>query len=419
VSSILQYAPEYTFKKSYFNQNSILKLALSQVMNVASLFSLHRSLLRRQRFKFFTELVRVVPADKRKGTTMAIDYDSLKHYKNIYGSLLVPLKFRFPNDSNVGFAAEKLGMHVHAIRNTYRRNSRFLTDESKRKLDELGFIWNAKMYHKQKVERGILRYSVLFNTSDIPKQFSVPHGDTNWDKEFWGMNLGKSQHYINEKEELQHQKIVMNGIKSLLPSSYSDKGYRIAEAVKTYKDLLVPEAEKKLFTIPRNFIVPADDERWPESTWGMDLGAQLSKIRCGGHHPLLRAPLLKLGLNLNRLPRFKIHVIVEAVIAYRKLHVAPSGAPLPFLIPQKFVVPSDDPRWPAMTWGLKLGQITASMRSKGFYPAFHNRLKKEGFAISTVRRLKRDQKDQKDEEPADVARLGPVKLAGNRCEVKS
>jgi hypothetical protein len=48
---------------------------------------------------------------------------------------------------------------------------------------------------------------------------------------------------------------------------------------------------------------------------------------------------------------------VEGIVAYRELHGD-------FLIPNKFVIPHDDPRWPSTTWGLKIGGSYAQFRHR-------------------------------------------------------
>jgi hypothetical protein len=48
---------------------------------------------------------------------------------------------------------------------------------------------------------------------------------------------------------------------------------------------------------------------------------------------------------------------VEGIVAYRELHGD-------FLIPNKFVIPHGDPRWPSTTWGLKIGGSYAQFRQR-------------------------------------------------------
>jgi hypothetical protein len=62
--------------------------------------------------------------------------------------------------------------------------------------------------------------------------------------------------------------------KSLLKPSYAAVRSALLQFKKMYGDMLVLAA----------YIVPSDDESWPEATWGMKLGEIVSSIRCGESH---------------------------------------------------------------------------------------------------------------------------------------
>ena len=50
--------------------------------------------------------------------------------------------------------------------------------------------------------------------------------------------------------------------------------------------------------MPRSFIIPRDDELWPEETWGMKLGKSVSRIRSGDNYKQKQEELILIDSSL-------------------------------------------------------------------------------------------------------------------------
>ena len=62
-------------------------------------------------------------------------------------------------------------------------------------------------------------------------------------------------------------------------------------------------------------------------------------------------------------------VVKAALVAYQKANPLNDSAQVGDLnrMPGKFVVPSGDDKWPAATWGLKIGFILYDIKRRGTY----------------------------------------------------
>lgn len=109
--------------------------------------------------------------------------------------------------------------------------------------------------------------------------------------------------------------------------------------------------------VPVSFTVPVGDDTWPCSTWGYKLGYWTSELRRRKDKlPQYQLEdLNELGFNWSaqegRWNRYFLPALQKYHEVYGDRHV-----------PQRFVVPSDDPRWPAELGGYRLGQKVNNLR---------------------------------------------------------
>jgi len=110
--------------------------------------------------------------------------------------------------------------------------------------------------------------------------------------------------------------------------------------------------------IPKEFIVPSCDPRWPQYLAGKKLGVIVDNIR-GKYEDMSstrKRQLDDLGFDWDPLEsqwQWKL----EALETYKQLYGD-------ILVPHKFQVPSGNPKWPKGTWKLKLGLAVSSIRSR-------------------------------------------------------
>jgi hypothetical protein len=119
--------------------------------------------------------------------------------------------------------------------------------------------------------------------------------------------------------------------------------------------------------------VPANDITWPKETWGMNLGIAVMSIRGGKSHVDKRADLESIGFNYtSQSLRHRYELVKVALLAYKDLNGD-------MLVPQIFVVPTDDMTWPKETWGMNLGTVVSSIRAGTSYVGQREDLESIGF----------------------------------------
>jgi hypothetical protein len=218
-------------------------------------------------------------------------FSALKTYKEIYGNLIIPTKFVVPSTEPWPRHTHgcPLGIRVSTIRS--RGSYTLMHPERKNSLDDIGFIWSAKEYRKEKVKEkpkldydliinALTAYKTIYGTIDVPQEFVIPCQPP-WNEEFHNMSLGKDVETILFKGKTTiHNVDVLNRLEALdfpwyrsrTEQRYSRVFDLIVECLKTYKSLY-----GNLF-IGQLFIVPSTPP-WPEESWGMALGSRVSTIR--------------------------------------------------------------------------------------------------------------------------------------------
>ena len=101
--------------------------------------------------------------------------------------------------------------------------------------------------------------------------------------------------------------------------------------------------------VTQTFVIPTNDPRWPEATWGMKFGQVMRTIRRGFLYADKHPELLEMGFSFTYSSReFGWERLKTAIVRYKEVYGD-------LRVPKKFVIPSDTDEWPKITWGLKLG----------------------------------------------------------------
>ena len=240
-------------------------------------------------------------------SSLVDDWDMIKialmHYKTTFDNVRVPSKFVVPDTDDWPRVTRglKLGVRVAAIRSA----GRYVKDHPVRKaeLEALGFEWRlrelpppsggqesdkSKELFEQIIDAlQIYKANVDFDLH-VPVTFIVPEasdgGSSVWPESLRGFPLGRWVSNLRDKdsivdgfpdreERLSDLGFVWEGSgRALFSKRRFDMVY---SALTTYKnlhgDLFVPQA----FTVPKS-------EPWPQSTWGLKLGARVNAIRSQG-----------------------------------------------------------------------------------------------------------------------------------------
>lgn len=179
----------------------------------------------------------------------------------------------------------KLGQRVAQIRST----GKFVQNNEERRkiLDDMGFLWRLRATERgadvsfDQIYSALETYKQETGKTTVPSTFVVPDCDP-WPESTRGLPLGKKVAAIRSKSFLKNNPDAKRKLDELgFPLSgkvaANDQRFqKVYDALVTYKklngDLLVPQP----------FVVPEQSDDWPESTWGLRLGARVNAIRSQG-----------------------------------------------------------------------------------------------------------------------------------------
>jgi virulence-associated protein VapD len=202
----------------------------------------------------------------------------------------------------------------------------------------------------------------------VPQSFVVPTDDDTWPIKTWGMKLGTIVSNIRNNNAYADHRPRLESI----GFDYTDQslyyGYDVVEpALLTYKYL------KKNMLVPASFEVPTDDDTWPIKTWGMKLGGVVYTIRNKNNYADHRPRLESIGFDYtDQISHYGYDVVEPALLTYMDFKRN-------MLVPQSFVVPTDDDTWPIKTWDMKLGTVVSNIRNNNAYADHRPRLESIGF----------------------------------------
>ena len=202
------------------------------------------------------------------------------------------------------------------------------------------------------VQRTLSRYKSLHGSMHVPLDFRVPKKSNEWPEESWGMNLGLAAKNIRNGLHYRSKRFELEALGFCFPpivTKYDTAKIALLSYQRHYGDMLVPF----------KFMIPKKSDKWPEETWGINLGVMVSNIRSGGSHADKREELISLGFNFNsRIARYEL--VKLALLKYKDLYGSTR-------VPQSFVVPDISDIWPKGMWGMNLGSIVHSIRGGARY----------------------------------------------------
>mmetsp|Transcript_1618 Transcript_1618/g.2245 ORF Transcript_1618/g.2245 Transcript_1618/m.2245 type:complete len:275 (-) Transcript_1618:444-1268(-) len=242
----------------------------------------------------------------RLGGQVLVRGTLLKKFKDLYGHLCIPQKFVIPeNDPNwpEKFYNYSLGAHAHLIRKARKntvRKTLLLSDI--KKLDEIGFIWNAGEYRQKLNLQAFEIYKKLFQKDIVEKNFIIPFDDNNWPKELWGFHLGNAFSRIKYRKKVPHcvkMKPVLKKMKFDMVAYFE----KAACALQVFFKL------RGHVHVPVKFVVPMKSIDYPEETWGLQLGAYMKRLYYtksnGAETRKMKLRELGLPIPLTRVPKNK------------------------------------------------------------------------------------------------------------------
>jgi hypothetical protein len=200
---------------------------------------------------------------------------ALKTYRDIHGNMLIPRRFVVPTDDQ-RWPIETHGMKLGLIVNNLRRRIADLSKNQLNALETLGFQW-GKYYENSWANKlmALKAYKDIHGHSRVPQSFVVPTDDQRWPIETHNMKLGKVVNYLRQRQS----SLSRNQVDDLEALEF-DWGVSLDENwIKNLLALATYEEINGHLRVPQRFVVPADDELWPEETHGIKLGRVVNYLR--------------------------------------------------------------------------------------------------------------------------------------------
>ncbi|KAH9153592.1 hypothetical protein LEN26_003520 [Aphanomyces euteiches] len=277
---------------------------------------------------------------------------ALETYKTIYGHLLVKTSgttsFVVP-ERDPAWPRDTWNMRLGYLVSTCRKKKESLPRNIHDALTAMGFVWKVKdkgtgpgrppristakqheileIVEVQHKLQGHTRFTTL------PNPFKVP-ASSEWPQHLHGC---------------------------IVETSKFRRAYRMGLLVSWSLLMKALQIFKNIYghlEVPRLFEVSIDDPEWPVHLWAMKLGSRIQTIRsgCVKLSEDQREGLDALGFVWNAM-ELRQHRTLTALKTYKQKFGN-------LFVPQKFVVPRDDPDWPSDVENMKLGRIVNDLRSK-------------------------------------------------------
>jgi len=209
----------------------------------------------------------------------------------------------------------------------------------------------------------------------IPKSFMIAKDDIRFPEALRGKDLGNIVEeirlvnvYADKREELKALGMTF----SVRHKSVN----KFLSAFSKYKEIYGND------DVPKTYLIPQDDVRYPEEVRGMRLGKYIELIKTGHIYNQERKRLQAAGIRiiteLNQIASQRQRTgnnfasIKQALLKYQELHGG-------MLIPYDYNIHFNDTRYPPLIWGMNLGIVVHKMRNLGYYSEYKDELEAIGF----------------------------------------
>ncbi len=296
-------------------------------------------------------------------------------YKAKFGDVRVKQKYEIPPEENIKippelFSSNKLGLYVKLIRRRLRKplkNEKFkYNTEDVEELLKMGFIPHEPTEKNRLILLATSEYKEKNGNCDIVRSFVIPKDDPSWSKEVRGMKLGV---IINNIRNQEHHAEIRDDLTALGVDLTAQIDFNLV-----YNGLVAYKQINGHIKVTNRFVVPENDSRFPENTWGMKLGYHLFNIRCKDTWSEHREKLGALGVNFEVKSQPGFEVILSALQSYKQIHGH-------LKVPRKFIVPENDANYPENTWGMKLGFAIGNIRTRGDFASHREKLETLGVTV--------------------------------------
>lgn len=198
---------------------------------------------------------------------MAIQFGLIKAYKKKFGDLKIPCNYVIPKNKHWDkeFHGFKIGRHTSMIRQYIQSDPTYYSSEDVTSLVKEGFVLNVNKEKGEKIIQSVQWYKQMYGDCQIPEYFVVPEGDSDWPEHLQGFGIGAA---VQDIRQYKHHKSIHEELTAL------GVNLRHKTAIKKV-NLTVFEIYLSIhgnLRIPRDFLVPIFDPKWPQVYWGFELG---------------------------------------------------------------------------------------------------------------------------------------------------
>jgi len=312
-----------------------------------------------------------------------IDFELIKQslivYKERYGDLLVPKRFIIPIDDEaypIKMRGKLLGRMVSKIRNNNTHKNH------KEELIALGFDYHKQHGEFELVKASLIVYQEIYGDLLVPRSYSIPIDDIRYPERMRGRSLGTIVCDIrnNVAYKKYHDELIAIGF-----DFFSQKRRGDFELLK--ESLLAFKEIHGDLLVPKMFVIPIHDERYPEGMRGKYLGRIVYNIKNCDHYKKYKEELIAIGFDYG-IQLVDYEIVKEGLLAYKEIHGD-------LFVPRPYMIPLDDIRYPERLREKSLGSIVYNIRNNEYYHEHKDELIEMGFEFGK-RQYKRNKRKLAD-----------------------
>lgn len=222
-------------------------------------------------------------------------------------------------------------------------------------------------------------YKEIHGNFDIPFEFRTPINDQTWPISARDINLGHTAYNIRRGSSFRNHKEDLDaiGFEWRCDGIGIDKDNQMDQMIVKIKEALIKYKEiHKNMRVPTKFIIPSDNDLWPEHLWNIHLGKIVNHIRNRHLFSIYKDELLEIGFDFSRqspLP-YGWQSVKTSILTYKSIYKNVN-------IPWGFIIPKDDDRWPIGVRGILLGPVYGNIKRGQSYRQHTKELEELGIYV--------------------------------------
>lgn len=228
---------------------------------------------------------------------------------------------------------------------------------------------NRRLYKNDKyeiIQAELLNYKKIYGNMLVPSTFVIPHS-SDWPEYSHGFKLGITVCRIRGGLCLTEHRGDLIKIGFDFKSQMKYKYDFVKSLLLHYKKI------NNHMLVPATFVIPFNDETWPDVMWNTKLGFIAHNIRRGKSYLDRKDELEALGFDYECQFKYGYDLVKIAILKYKELNGD-------MLVPSRYSIPAESVNYPREVWGMNLGTVVHDIRRKYSYLEKREELTALGFA---------------------------------------